>query len=204
MRSKVKDTAVLVAGCALALAVWAALYSWFWIVVRELPHETIRREIVVDAAEAAPVAEEETAEVIDYILDVPLTLEFQIYLHDLCEQEGVPYTLAVAVIEQESHYNPEAVSPWGDYGLMQISYICHDWLEDELGITDWFDPYQSARAGLYILGTYYRLYGADSGTLVAYNQGQYAAEALFAAGVYETDYSRRVMSIRWRIETEGR
>ena len=38
---------------------------------------------------------------------------------------------------------------------------------------------------------------------MAYNMGQAAAEELFAQGVYETDYSRRVIGIRWRLEHGG-
>ena len=139
----------------------------------------------------------------DYILDVPLDAELQTYLHGLCEEYVVPYTLAVAVIEAESTYRADAVSADGDFGLMQINRVCHAWLADELGITDFLDPYQNARAGVWILGNYYRIYGAESGTLMAYNMGQAAAEELFARGVYETDYSRRVISIRWRIENGG-
>lgn len=137
------------------------------------------------------------------ILDVPLDEDFQIYLHGLCEEYGVPYTLAVAVIEAESTYRADVISDDGDYGLMQINWRCLSWLSDELGITDFLDARQNARAGVYILGMYYRQYGAESGTLMAYNMGQAAAERLFAAGVYETDYSRRVISIRWRIENGG-
>ena len=145
----------------------------------------------------------ETDEV-DYILDVPLTLEFQIYLHGLCEDAGVPYTLAVAVIEQESHYDATAISPWNDWGLMQISHVCHAWLSEELGITDFLDPWQNVRAGVYILGGYYAKYKYESGTLVAYNRGQAYAEDLFARGIYCTGYSDSVMSIRQRLEREGR
>lgn len=137
------------------------------------------------------------------ILDVPLDEDFQIYLNRLCEEYGVPYTLAVAVIEAESTYRADVISDDGDYGLMQINWRCLSWLSDELGITDFLDARQNARAGVYILGQYYRQYGAESGTLIAYNMGQAAAEELFARGIYETDYSRRVISIRWRIENGG-
>lgn len=139
----------------------------------------------------------------DYIFNVPLTDEFQAYLYGLCTEAGIPFALAVAVIEAESSYQPDVISPTGDWGLMQINEICHDWLADELGITDFLDARQNARAGVYILGQYYSQYGAESGTLMSYNMGQAAAEALFAAGVYETDYSRRVISIRWRLENGG-
>ena len=139
----------------------------------------------------------------DYFLDVPLDRDLQAYIHGLCEESGLPYTLAVAVIEAESSYIPWAVSASGDYGLMQINAVCHDWLAGELGITDFLDPYQNVRAGIYILSGYYRQYGYESGALMAYNLGQGAAEALFAQGVYSTDYSARVMEIQARLEAEG-
>lgn len=170
------------------------------------PDEPMAAEWREDPSEPEEVAEQVVPqpEDVDYILDVPLTVDFQIYLHGLCEEAGVPYTLAVAVIEQESNYDPSAISPTNDWGLMQINAICHEWLEAELGIDEWLDPYQNAKAGVYILGMYYRMYGADSGTLVAYNQGQAAAEALFARGIYCTGYSDSVMTIRQRLEMYGR
>lgn len=140
----------------------------------------------------------------DYILDVPLSKEFQVYLHGLCEEAGLPYMLAVAVIEQESHYDPLAISPTNDWGLMQISCICHEWLKAELGITDFLDASQNARAGVYILSRYYAKYQYTSGALVAYNMGQVAAERLFSQGIYETTYSRGVMGIQYRMEQNGR
>ena len=111
--------------------------------------------------------------------------------------------LAVAVIEAESGYDPGAVSDCGDYGLMQINKICHGWLGAECGVTDWLDPYQNARAGVYLLGEYWRDYGYESGTLMAYNMGREAAEELFARGIYATDYSDRVIGIRGRLEAEN-
>ena len=139
----------------------------------------------------------------DWILDVPLDRWFQEYLHDLCEAEGVPYLLAVAVIEAESGYDPGAVSVCGDYGLMQINEICHGWLGAECGVTNFLDPWQNVRAGVRLLGMYWQEYGAESGTLMAYNMGREAAEALFARGIYATDYSARVMGIRGRLEAEN-
>ena len=139
----------------------------------------------------------------EWVLDVPLDRWFQEYLHDLCEAEGVPYLLAVAVIEAESGYDPGAVSVCGDYGLMQINEICHGWLGAECGVTDFIDPWQNVRAGVHLLGMYWRDYGAESGTLMAYNMGREAAEELFARGIYETDYSARVIGIRGRLEAEN-
>ena len=107
------------------------------------------------------------------------------------------------MIEAESTYRADVISKSSDYGLMQINKVCHEWLSETLGITDFLDPRQNVLAGVYILSNYYRQYKYPSGTLMAYNMGQSAAEALFAQGIYDTDYSRRVMDIQRRLEREG-
>lgn len=139
----------------------------------------------------------------EWLLDVPMDRWLQECVHGLCEEEGVPFLLAMAVIEAESGYDPSAVSVCGDYGLMQINEVCHGWLGAECGVTDWRDPYQNARAGVHLLGEYWRDYGYESGTLMAYNMGREAAEALFARGIYATDYSDRVIGIRERMEARN-
>lgn len=139
----------------------------------------------------------------DYILDVPLDRYLQEYIYNLCEESGLPYTLAIAVIEQESTYTPWVVSESNDYGLMQINTVCHDWLARELGINDFLNPYQNVLAGVYILSGYYEELGWESGTLMAYNMGEAAARALFEQGIYSTDYSDRVLGIKYRLDTEG-
>ena len=140
----------------------------------------------------------------DYILDVPLDRYLQEYIYDLCEESGLPYTLAIAVIEQESTYTPWVVSESNDYGLMQINTVCHDWLARELGVNDFLNPYQNVLAGIYILSGYYEELGWESGTLMAYNMGEAGARALFEQGIYSTDYSDRVLGIKYRLDTEGR
>ena len=140
----------------------------------------------------------------DYLLDVPLDRYLQEYIHRLCEESGLPFTLVIAVIEQESTYTPWAISESDDYGLMQINAVCHEWLSGELGITDYLNPYQNALAGVYILSGYYEKYGYESGTLMAYNMGEAGANRLFEQGIYSTDYSERVLGIKNRLEAEGR
>ncbi|MBE6725113.1 MAG: hypothetical protein E7576_07995 [Ruminococcaceae bacterium] len=140
----------------------------------------------------------------DYLLDIPLDRYLQEYIYNLCEDSGLPYTLAIAVIEQESTYTPWVVSESNDYGLMQINTVCHDWLARELGINDFLSPYQNVLAGIYILSGYYEELGWESGTLMAYNMGEAGARALFEQGIYSTDYSERVLGIKYRLDTEGR
>lgn len=139
----------------------------------------------------------------DYLLDVPLDRYLQEYIHRLCEESGLPYTLAIAVIEQESHYTPWIISDSDDWGLMQINSVCHEWLSRELGVTDFLDAWQNVRAGIWLLADYYARYGYASGALMCYNMGEPRAQALFDQGIYSTAYSERVISIQYRLEAEG-
>ena len=139
----------------------------------------------------------------DYLLDVPLDRYLQEYIHRLCEESGLPYTLAIAVIEQESHYTPWIISDSDDWGLMQINSVRHEWLSRELGVTDFLDAWQNVRAGIWLLADYYARYGYASGALMCYNMGEPRAQALFDQGIYSTAYSERVIGIQYRLETEG-
>ena len=140
----------------------------------------------------------------DCALDVPLDRFLQEYLNGLCEENGVPFTLALAVIEAESSYIPWTISDSDDYGLMQINTVCHDWLAETLGITDFLNPYQNVRAGIYILSGYLEKYGYESAALMAYNMGEAAAKRCWDSGIYSTDYSERVLGIKYRLDAEGR
>lgn len=141
---------------------------------------------------------------LERILDVPLDAGLQTYIAGLCRESGLPYTLAIAVIEQESNYTPWVVSDTDDWGLMQINAMCHDWLAQEIGITDFLDPYQSVRAGIYLLSGYWEKIGYESGVLMCYNMGETGASRLWDQGIYSTDYSDRVMNIKYRLDTQGK
>ena len=121
-----------------------------------------------------------------------LSYELQEVMQDCCEEYEVPYALALAIAEVESHFNPDAVSKTNDYGLMQINKINHAWLQ-EIGI----DPLTHAgniRAGVYIIGQHLKSYGEPELALMAYNCGATGAKRLWDVGTYQTDYSRKVMA----------
>lgn len=86
-------------------------------------------------ADSLPVAEEVT------YFDVPLSHSLQRYIYEVCADENVPVSLIIAMIDQESKFNPEVVSKTGDYGLMQINTINHEWLAEEYRTADMLDPY---------------------------------------------------------------
>lgn len=66
--------------------------------------------------EVQPEAEQEP----ELLYDVPMSDELQRYIREQAERQGVPFEIALAVIERESSYQPDAVSDTGDFGLMQI------------------------------------------------------------------------------------
>ena len=88
--------------------------------------------------EVQPEAEQEP----ELLYDVPMSDELQRHVREQAERQGVPFEIALAVIERESSYQPDAVSDTGDFGLMQINICNHRWLYEELGITDVMDPEQ--------------------------------------------------------------
>lgn len=124
---------------------------------------------------------------------VPMSAEFQKYIHDVSAEYDLEFPLVLAVIWQESRFDAGAVSVSGDVGLMQINPINHARLSAALGITDFSDPYQNVRAGVYMLHELYCHYGDMNRVLMAYHMGEGAASSLWAQGIYETGYTRSVL-----------
>ena len=118
--------------------------------------------------------------------------ELQRHVREQAERQGVPFEIALAVIERESSYKPDAVSDTGDFGLMQINVCNHRWLYEELGITDVMDPEQNIEAGLYILGRAFQKYDDPDKALMAYNMGEGGARSAWDSGITSTDYSKAV------------
>jgi len=86
-------------------------------------------------------------------------------------KKRVPPALVKAVIEAESNFNPNAVSPKGAKGLMQLmpSVI------KDLGVQNPFDAKENINAGVSLLGDLLSEYGGDySRALAAYNAGRRA------------------------------
>lgn len=132
-----------------------------------------------------------------------LSYDLQEVMQDYCEEYGVPYALALAIAEVETHFDPDAVSGTGDYGLMQINTINHEWLS-ELGI-DVMTYEGNIEAGIYMISQHLNKYGEPELALMAYNSGPTGAQRLWDAGTFQTDYSRKVMAAfeHWTSVLEG-
>jgi|SRR5580700_2931736 hypothetical protein len=87
---------------------------------------------------------------------------------DAAATAGIDPNLAIAVAVQESSLNPNAQSPAGAQGLFQLMPAT----AASLGVTDPFDPTQSANAGCEYLAQMLSMFGGDtSKALGAYNWG---------------------------------
>jgi soluble lytic murein transglycosylase-like protein len=82
-------------------------------------------------------------------------------------QTGVPLSLLEQVAQTESSYNPLAVSSAGAQGLMQLMPAT----ASSLGVSNPFDPNQSALGGAQYLEQLYQKYGDWNTALIAYNEG---------------------------------
>lgn len=129
-------------------------------------------------------------------LDVPMDAELQEYVFYLSEAYDIDFTFAMAVIKQESNFQPDVISPTDDYGLMQINEVNHEYLSSELGITDFLEPHQNVKAGMFVLRKLFEKYETPEKVLMAYNMGEHGAARLWEQGIFEVNYSKNILQIQ--------
>ena len=124
---------------------------------------------------------------------VPLSFEEQDFLRTASEEGGVPYHLALAVIETETNFRNVAGDNGGSIGYMQVAPRWHSDRMERLGVADLWDPYGNFRVGCDFLGELLEDYEDPNKALMAYNMGPRQAARLWEEGTYETRYSQAVM-----------
>ena len=180
---------VFLAGGAIGYGIASAVHAC------ELPDEPIEETppessvVVEPTPEPTPIP---TPAVFYY--DVPLSHDLQDYIRELCEENGLPMSLVIAMIEHESIFRADVVSKTNDYGLMQINKCNHAWLTEEYGITDFLDPYQNVLCGISMISQYFSRYSGNiHKALMAYNMGLGGASKQWKAGRYTSAYSRKIV-----------
>ena len=127
--------------------------------------------------------------------DVPLSEDLQDYIRTLCEENDVPMSLIIAMIEVESSFRSNVISGTSDYGLMQINEINHEWLTEEYGITDFLDPYQNVFCGITIIAGHLEKTDGDIAlALMRYNCGATGAKRLWDKGIFSTSYTEKILA----------
>ena len=153
--------------------------------IQEEPEETE----AVEPVETEVIEETEVQPRIDCRLDD----EIQQMIVEKCEEYDIDFAFTMAVIFRESSFKSNVISASNDYGLMQINKINHEWLSDELGITNFLDPEQNVTAGLHMLSDLFEKYEYPSLVLMAYNMGETGAKRLWVQGIYSTDYAEAIL-----------
>lgn len=135
--------------------------------------------------------------------NVNLSHDVQDHLFKECSYYGIPTALMIALIRQESNFNPNAVGKNSngtqDEGLCQLNNRYSGTWAKQLGMTNFdpFDPKQNITIGCYVLGQYVREYGVSTQSLhkslMCYNMGPGTAAEKWKQGVYTSAYSIAVM-----------
>lgn len=131
---------------------------------------------------------------------IPLSEDMQDNIMTIANENDIDRLTILAVIAVESDFDQNAVSESNDYGLMQINACNHANLMDKLELTDIMDPVDNVKAGSYMLGNLKEKYGSIDMALMAYNMGENGAKKLWNAGIYETDYTRKVNTAKTELE----
>jgi Transglycosylase SLT domain len=112
----------------------------------------------------------------DEVLDevaVPAGGDLRAFAAAAARRHGLDPELVMAVVSVESGFRPEAVSPKGARGLMQLMPRT----AESLGVENAFDPAQNLEGGARHLGQLLTLYGGDlAKALAAYNAGEGAVD----------------------------
>ena len=137
--------------------------------------------------EAAPMERDPVRE------DIPLDAEVQQQLWQACEETGITYELALAVIWKETNFRNITGDSGESFGYMQVQPRWHSDRMDRYGVTDLMDPY-----GNFLVGCDYlaELAAKDRGIewmLHAYNGGPAYANNLAKAGK-TSQYAKDVLN----------
>ena len=144
--------------------------------------EPVMAAMPIPATEAAPAGQEPVEERTYLRDDIPLSYELQAMLYGACQEMGVEYELALAVVEKETNFRNVQGDGGKAYGYFQIWPKWHGDRMDELGVTDLMDAESNFRVGCHFLSECIEKYGLEKG-LGYYNSGN----------ARETSYSRDVM-----------
>lgn len=139
------------------------------------------------------------------VYDVPLDLEVQLFIIQVCEEHHIEPSIVIAMIERESRFKVDAMGDSGAaYGLTQIQPRWHQARMDRLGVTDLLDPCQNVLVCIDFLAELIDHYNGDiECALMAYNAGMSGANKYwFSKGIYSNDYSQTIME-RSRFFREG-
>jgi len=163
---------------------WVMFFNSVWVQTEDKV-EVTRPIVTVEVVEEV--------EVIEPTLNIPIKDEHKEYVIQASSMYDVPIPLIVAIMSIESNFVADVISPTNDLGYMGINRSNVSSLTKSFHTDDFLNPYNNIVAGTYwlrgIMDNGYNL----SKSLMVYNMGSVKAKELWQQGVYETDYTRKVM-----------
>lgn len=110
--------------------------------------------------------------------EIPLDKHYQSYLQMLCKEQNVPFCIALAFIESESTFNPDAVGDSGNsVGFLQINVP--NWYRYGLNA---FDEYENLEIGVRMLRELLDKYNELDAVTMAYKGGESKADKWIEEG----------------------
>ena len=104
-----------------------------------------------------------------------LTLRYEDIIQHYSEENGLDPFLVKGLIQAESSFNAQAVSPVGAAGVMQIMPRTAEWLAELMGVSythdDLFNPAYNIRMGTFYLRMLLDMFEHQDTALAAYNAG---------------------------------
>ena len=103
--------------------------------------------------------------------DMPLDYDTQAFLRAACEESGVEFELALAVIWKETTFRNVVGDSGDSLGYMQVQPRWHGARMERLGVTDLMDPFSNFRVGCDYLAELLGKYPMAQ-ALTCYNTGR--------------------------------
>lgn len=135
----------------------------------------------------------ESEQPVFYCEEIPLTIEEQMELFNAADAFDIWYPLAVAMVDVETSFQNVAGDGGASIGYLQVNGTLHTALMEQVGATDLWVPRDNFRTGLAYLAQQLERTDTVHKALMAYNMGPSGAAAAWKEGVYETEYSQKVV-----------
>lgn len=124
--------------------------------------------------------------------DIPLSYELQAMLYGACLEFEIDYSLALAMIEQETNFKNIMGDGGKAYGYFQVWPKWHKDRMAQLGVSDLMDPEGNFRVALHFMRENLDRYGSLEDALSYYNTGapgqtRYSLEVMERMRKYEPD-----------------
>ena len=124
--------------------------------------------------------------------DIPLSYELQAMLYGACKEFEIEYTIALAMIEQETNFKNIMGDCGKAYGYFQVWPKWHKDRMAQLGVSDLMDPEGNFRVAMHFMRENLDRYGSLEDALSYYNTGapgqtRYSLEVMERMRKYEPD-----------------